>query len=411
MYSRTHVRLFSERRHFFLARSVPSSASTSPADIAARGRCPRDGADFRLISSLELHFSMEESSSYRAGLGLVNARLHSYAWIMVLPAAAECTASVYYPSISLGGLDLQLAVLNVSAAARGLLCGVGEWRGRRHWPARRPLRIHRRRRAYSFLSTYTSWAGMVGLLRPSPRRWSTHMLGCIICGMVAHVGRRSRSPSLKQAEARQEDALGHLLRPLFSLLSSDLLCRPIASRSTWWKDRAIDHDAPTLPALINYLEAQEHRRAKRVLFDRGRRVHERGQSMRRSASIWGVDVPRGTLVCNGLCVLLAMPQLRRRCHSVRQRSFGGMYPSSLCAGHSRMPRSPLAKGRRDGPVLREYGRAAIIRDRASRTARAPPATVDGASAELCRKASLAERASLSPKPLSPLGAAFRSGKS
>ena len=58
--------------------------------------------------------SMEESSSYRAGLGLVNARLHSYAWIILLPAAAECTASVYYPSISLGGLDLQLAVLNVS---------------------------------------------------------------------------------------------------------------------------------------------------------------------------------------------------------------------------------------------------------------------------------------------------------
>ena len=34
---------------------------------------------------------MEESSSYRAGLGLVNARLHSYAWIVLLPAAAECT--------------------------------------------------------------------------------------------------------------------------------------------------------------------------------------------------------------------------------------------------------------------------------------------------------------------------------
>ena len=52
VYSRTHVRLFSERRHFFLARSVPSSASTSPPDIArARAwKCPLT-APFAISSS------------------------------------------------------------------------------------------------------------------------------------------------------------------------------------------------------------------------------------------------------------------------------------------------------------------------------------------------------------------------
>ena len=136
--------------------------------------------------------SMEESSSYRAGLGLVNARLHSYAWIILLPAAAECTASVYYPSISLGGLDLQLAVLNVSGALlEGFFAAWESGAAVATGPLGDLFAFTADDVRGSFLSTYTSWAGMVGFAaslahgNESVADGLLYMLGCIICGMIA----------------------------------------------------------------------------------------------------------------------------------------------------------------------------------------------------------------------------------
>ena len=54
------------------------------------------------------------STSYRTGIGLIEERAHSYIWIILLPAAAECVANVWYPSLSLMGIDMQLAALNIS---------------------------------------------------------------------------------------------------------------------------------------------------------------------------------------------------------------------------------------------------------------------------------------------------------
>ena len=132
-------------------------------------------------------------SSYRAAVGLVTARAKSYVWVILLPAAAECTASVWFPDLSYGGLDLQLAALNISGAlmegffaawesgtavARGPIGDVCSWiaddmRG-------------------SFLSTYTSWAGMVGFAAAITHNYGSlwvgfaYMIGCIICGFFAH---------------------------------------------------------------------------------------------------------------------------------------------------------------------------------------------------------------------------------
>ena len=56
-------------------------------------------------------------------------KLESLAWLLALPAAAECVASVWIPEMSLLGADVKLVFLNATGA---LLEGVfSAWEGGR----------------------------------------------------------------------------------------------------------------------------------------------------------------------------------------------------------------------------------------------------------------------------------------
>ena len=84
--------------------------STSSREIHSRTRDARTRNTHPQLHGLLAAGGMPPISSYRAAVGVVATRVHSYLWIFLLPAAAECTASVWFPSISYGRLDLQLAV-------------------------------------------------------------------------------------------------------------------------------------------------------------------------------------------------------------------------------------------------------------------------------------------------------------
>ena len=276
---------------------------------------------------------MEESSSYRAGLGLVNARLHSYAWIILLPAAAECTASVYYPSISLGGLDLQLAVLNVSGALlEGFFAAWESGAAVATGPLGDLFAFTADDVRGSFLSTYTSWAGMVGFAAS---------LAQAIQRLMADVEAREAAPkTLSPARGYR------LIAPSDATVSERTSLSPPMTAGAGGRGTSTARGSP-----LGY----------------------------RSISSEDMPLPSKTL--------------------------GRVYPSSLSAGI--LASRTLAKLDATGQFSASTGELPSN----STTERTSTAASTGRLSFVGR-ASLAERApSLSPKPLSPLGAALRSGKS
>lgn len=132
-------------------------------------------------------------STYRVAIGVVTARVQSYAWIVLLPAAAECTASVWFPSISYDRLDLQLAALNISGALfEGFFAAWENGVVVPNGPMGKMLAFISDDVRGSFLSTYTSWAGMVGFAaalahsEQSLVAGGAYMVGCVLCGFIAH---------------------------------------------------------------------------------------------------------------------------------------------------------------------------------------------------------------------------------
>ena len=132
-------------------------------------------------------------SSYRTSVGFVAERVTSYVWIIVLPAAAECTANVWFPSITFGALDLQLAALNVSGALiEGFFTAFENGTAIAKGPIGDMLAWIADDFRGSFLSTYTSWAGMVGFAAALAHSSGTissgflYMFCCVLCGFIAH---------------------------------------------------------------------------------------------------------------------------------------------------------------------------------------------------------------------------------
>jgi hypothetical protein len=133
------------------------------------------------------------TSTYRAAVGVVATRVHSYAWIVLLPAAAECTASVWFPPISYDRLDLQLAALNISGALfEGFFAAWESGLVVPNGSIGKLLAFISDDMRGSFLSTYTSWAGMVGFAaalahsEQSLVAGGVYMVACVLCGFVAH---------------------------------------------------------------------------------------------------------------------------------------------------------------------------------------------------------------------------------
>ena len=314
--------------------------------------------------------SDHKPSSYRSAIGVVVHRVRSLAWIVLLPAAAECTASVWFPSVSLYGLDLQLALLNVTGA---LMEGFfAAWEGGAAvatGPVGRALEYLSTDMRGSFLSTYTSWAGMIGFAAALSHESGSlssgllYMFGCVACGVVAHaIGRaaavfifsaKHATGSYSAPSAREtlgttavvcfgETPLhAALLFAVVAYIASTYVA--VATGYEDFHDADVDADLDNLPALLAFLES-----------DKNRLLVAMSASVLGAASgnVLGsyvdeqlpnaLHVPRGTLVCNGLFALLGLSlnagTLRhaRWQRSVLLQSFAGSFcgAASAFAGHS-----------------------------------------------------------------------------
>ena len=90
--------------------------------------------------------------------------MESLAWALLLPAAAECTASVWFPEVALRGVDVQLAALNLFGAfLEGVFFEVEASPDafRRAGLLGAVLATVAADTRSFFLSALTSWAGMV----------------------------------------------------------------------------------------------------------------------------------------------------------------------------------------------------------------------------------------------------------
>lgn len=117
-------------------------------------------------------------------------------WLLLLPAAATCTTDVFFQTAILSysaiGYDFVLAVANVSGA---FLDGFfAEWESGGAVPngsKTEALHLISEDMRASFLSTYTSWAGMVGVAASIAHSRSSFLIGLgyiivsVLCAFVA----------------------------------------------------------------------------------------------------------------------------------------------------------------------------------------------------------------------------------
>ena len=214
---------------------------------------------------------MPPISSYRAAVGVVATRVHSYLWIFLLPAAAECTASVWFPSISYGRLDLQLAVLNVSGALlEGFFAAWEAGTAVPSGPISELLAFIADDMRGSFLSTYTSWAGMVGFaaaLTHSEQSLSAgvaYMAACVLCAFFAHaLGQRAAEALFAGTKKKSKSNLGGTVPQ--NLLMGALISYIVGTYMLVLTDIADFEDSDAvgpssgLPALLAFFDAP-HRR-------------------------------------------------------------------------------------------------------------------------------------------------------
>jgi len=317
---------------------------------------------------------MQHQSSYRAAVGFVFERAHSIVWILLLPAAAECTASVWFPDVKYGALDLQLAALNVSGA---LIEGFfAAWEGGKavaRGPVGDLLQWIADDMRGSFLSTYTSWAGMVGFAAALAHEHGAlshglaYMFGCVLCGFFAHglggaiatfcFPQGGAAPSPKKARADFATSTGHhvLLGALvayiaatYTLVSADVAEFDDAD------DSATSRDHSQLPALFAFLDADENRLIVAMLCSIAGAAsgNALGNLVDAQLPNWPSSVPAGTLVCNTLFAVLGVSlnaaTLRRAkwARSVLLQSFAGSFcgAASAFAGHASDARSLYGSG-------------------------------------------------------------------
>lgn len=200
----------------------------------------------------------------------IMASLETIAWMLIVPAAAECVASVWTPEIIVFGLDFQLAWLNITGA---LLEGFfAAWDSGRASPAG-PMGAMLQDRAPTvrgyFLSVYTSWAGMVGkgawfaFMYGSTFLGIVYMCACITAAVVAEaiggaiaVAMGSRGPSTAPA-IPPTGSRATLLAALVAFVAYTYLM--VKHDEVSFSDADVVGGKDELPSLISGLDAEENR--------------------------------------------------------------------------------------------------------------------------------------------------------
>jgi len=301
---------------------------------------------------------LARTSTYRGAVGFVVARSYSYLWIVLLPAAAECTASVWFPSIALGALDLQLAALNVvGALLEGFFAAWERGDARATGPVGEVCAFIADDFRGSFLSTFTSWAGMVGFAATLAHENGSvlsgvlYLVGCVAAGFIAHVVGRVAAASIFWSEGAPRAPRGDFTSSIGHHLLLGGLCAYIAATyalidvgSASYENAFVDDDAQELPALIAAFDTGEHRLlvAMTMAILGAATGNAVGNAVDEVLAKDGDDVRRGTLVCNGLFALLGLSlnaaTIRRAAwqRSVVLQSFAGSFcgAASAFAGHS-----------------------------------------------------------------------------
>lgn len=267
------------------------------------------------------------------------------AWLLVLPAVAECVASVWLPELEYKGFDVKTAFLNISGAAfEGLFASWENGRRPRGALGAAVASLSGVVRS-SFLAAYTSWAGMVGYAAVmafetgSLGNGLAYMTGCMLTGIIAYriaafIGAKLSSEGAAPASHKQVRLalLGGCVA--FVAASYGALATEVTeidlSHGVW--------DDSGLPALLRNLDAEENRLlvAMFMAITGAAAGNALGGMVDGTLKATG-DVAVGTLCCNALFALLGLllpvASLRRALYgrSVLLQSFSGSFCGAASA--------------------------------------------------------------------------------
>ena len=269
------------------------------------------------------------------------------AWLLTLPAAAECFASVWLPDWSLGGVDVQLLFLNVSGA---MLEGMfSAWEGgRANAP---PGAVGAGVASMSgvmrsaFIAAYTSWAGMVTFAAGGTETLAgafAYLSVTTVLGVVAHaiggalagaIGAKQPSSATKAATAVRQA----LLAATVALIVASVLA--VRAGLGDYDDEFYgfgEHE--DLPALVTFFDAEYMRLGVGMACAvAGVLVGNAAGAAIENAAGAGGAVANGTLGCNAAFCLaslvLPLATLRRKRwgRSVVLQSFAGSFCGAATA--------------------------------------------------------------------------------
>ena len=287
--------------------------------------------------------------------------MESLAWRLLLPAVAECTASVWFPQVTLYGKDLQMAALNLMGAfiqgffvqvekSEALFVSAGA--AFALLPA-----ITLDVQGY-FLSTLTSWAGMVGKASFFAHGAGSYGVGvlyivaCVLLGVVAHMMGAAIASGLaalvsggKAKKAPSSDGAARAVR--FAVLAS-LAAFVVGTYITVLRDLRTFEDSDAIrdgeAPLLAFFD-EDHRQ---LIVAIGCSIAGAwtgnivGSFVDRVSGDSGVAIPRGTLACNalfgalGLSLNAATLRHKRWGRSVLIQSFAGSFCGAASAfnGHA-----------------------------------------------------------------------------
>ena len=299
-------------------------------------------------------------------MGVSPGSYESIAWRLVLPAAAECTASVWFPTVTLLGHDVQLAALNIlGAGLQGFFVSVGvtEASYRDAGPVGAVLPSVTSYVQGYFLSTFTSWAGMVGKASLFAHEGGSYHVGilymllCIVLGIVAHAagGALARGVAAlvgapvnaTERAKRPESPLASVVRIAFLMVITAFVIGTYVEVLKGIKDfEDSDVFVEDQGSLLTFMSAEHNQLLVAIAFSiagawTGNLM---GDYIDGHTSSVGEEptVARGTLACNVTFALAGLSLSAARLHhprfgrSVLLQSFAGSFCGSASAfnGHA-----------------------------------------------------------------------------
>ncbi|KAL1515290.1 hypothetical protein AB1Y20_001381 [Prymnesium parvum] len=276
------------------------------------------------------------------------------AWQLALPAAAECVVSIWLPEMSARGVDLKILFLNVSGALlEGFFAALN---GRVALQGTLGLAVASLSGAIraSFLSAYTSWAGMVGYSGQLAHEYGSiyagalYMVISLALGIVAYVLGgvvASACASERPAAVEKGNAVHSTRLALLGAVCAFLVASYVGVKTQMaaFDEAFVVDEDEGLPALIKVLDDESNQLLVGIASAIGgaavgNALGDYVDSIQGSGS---VGVPLGTLTCNTLFALLGLAHpiasIRRKAlsRSVLITSFSGSFcgAASAFAGH------------------------------------------------------------------------------